>query len=137
MKILVSISWNSMLRLKCSNLLYHINPSCFWNLARERKNLYNLSNLLFNMKKAPTYTSLFSFKLPQRTTFSVTKNVYNVEGKVRQGLLRWHSIRVSHNFPSLGYPTLFLLMEVWGHAWWDFHKNQREISKIQIIAYIN
>ena len=24
-------------------------------------------------------------------------------------------VRVSHNFPSVGYPKLFLLMEVWGY----------------------
>ena len=25
--------------------------------------------------------------------------------------------RVSHNFPSVGYPKLFLMMEVWGYIW--------------------
>ena len=39
-------------------------------------------------------------------------------------------IRVSHNFPSVGYLKLFLLMEVWGYIWWGFHKNQRDILKI-------
>ena len=38
--------------------------------------------------------------------------------------------RVSHNFPSVVYPKLFLLMEVWGYIWWDFHRNQRKILKI-------
>ena len=52
------------------------------------------------------------------------------------GLPFWKTIsgylyfKVSHNFPSVGYPKLFLLMEVWGYIWWGFHKNQREILKI-------
>ena len=43
---------------------------------------------------------------------------------------RAYASRVSQNFPSVGYPKLFLLMKVWGYVRWDFHKNRREILKI-------
>ena len=44
--------------------------------------------------------------------------------------------RVAYNFPSVEYPWLFLLMEVWRFIWSNFHEKRWEILKTHRAPHI-